>query len=94
LCRRDRMNDEKKIFLSYPHKYSDLANEIDNALRIKGIKLTRDKRDLKFSIKEFMKTIRSHDLVLMLIQYFTNWIGKSSSFIPISKYFSVKCLKS
>src|SRR5665811_1644151 len=28
------------------------------------------------------------------IQYFTNWIRKSSSFIPISKYFSVKCLKS
>ena len=29
-----------------------------------------------------------------LLQYFTNWIRKSSSFIPISKYFSVKCLKS
>ena len=29
-----------------------------------------------------------------LIQYFTNWIEKSFSFIPISKYFSVKCLKS
>jgi len=28
------------------------------------------------------------------IQYFTNWIRKSSSFIPISKYFTVKCLKS
>jgi hypothetical protein len=28
------------------------------------------------------------------LQYFTNWIEKSSSFIPISKYFSVKCLKS
>jgi len=28
------------------------------------------------------------------IQYSTNWIRKSSSFIPISKYFSVKCLKS
>jgi hypothetical protein len=27
-------------------------------------------------------------------QYLTNWIGKSSSFIPISKYFSFKCLKS
>ena len=26
-------------------------------------------------------------------QYFTNWIEKSFSFIPISKYFSVKCLK-
>jgi len=30
----------------------------------------------------------------ILLQYFTNWIRKSSSFIPISKYFSVKCLKS
>jgi hypothetical protein len=30
----------------------------------------------------------------ILIQYFTNWIEKSFSFIPISKYFSVKCLKS
>ena len=28
------------------------------------------------------------------IQYFTNWIEKSFSFIPISKYFSIKCLKS
>ena len=28
------------------------------------------------------------------VQYFTNWIEKSFSFIPISKYFSVKCLKS
>jgi hypothetical protein len=32
--------------------------------------------------------------IIALIQYFTNWIEKSSSFIPISKYFSVKCLKS
>jgi hypothetical protein len=32
--------------------------------------------------------------VLHQLQYFTNWIRKSSSFIPISKYFSVKCLKS
>ena len=28
------------------------------------------------------------------VQYFTNWIEKSFNFIPISKYFSVKCLKS
>ena len=28
------------------------------------------------------------------LQYFTNWIRKSSIPIPISKYFSVKCLKS
>jgi len=31
--------------------------------------------------------------LFVLIQYFTNWIRKSSSFITISKYFSVKCLK-
>ena len=31
---------------------------------------------------------------LVLLQYFTNWIEKSFSFIPISKYFSIKCLKS
>ena len=31
---------------------------------------------------------------ILLIQYFTNWIEKSFSFIPISKYFSIKCLKS
>jgi len=61
------MSDMKKIFLSYSHKNMDLANEIDSALRIRGIKLTRDKRDLKFSIKEYMKTVRNHDLVLMLI---------------------------
>src|SRR5674476_799809 len=30
----------------------------------------------------------------LITQYFTNWIEKSFSFIPISKYFSVKCLKS
>jgi len=33
-------------------------------------------------------------LALIHVQYFTNWIEKSFSFIPISKYFSVKCLKS
>jgi len=32
--------------------------------------------------------------IVVLHQYFTNWIEKSFSFIPISKYFSVKCLKS
>jgi predicted PurR-regulated permease PerM len=32
--------------------------------------------------------------IFVVLQYFTNWIEKSSSFIPISKYFSVKCLKS
>ncbi len=61
------MDEENKIFLSYSYKNMDLANEIDNALRIRGIRVTRDKRDLKSSIEKFMKTVRSHDLFLPLI---------------------------
>jgi len=38
--------------------------------------------------------VEGYDRSQYLIQYFTNWIRKSSSFIPISKYFFVKCLKS
>jgi hypothetical protein len=47
----------------------DLANEIDNALHIKGIRVTRDTKNVKCaqSFKEFMKSIRNHDLALMLI---------------------------
>ena len=49
-----------------------------------------------YSIQYFTKNLHSsfshHSFTLD--QYFTNWIRKSSSFIPISKYFSVKCLKS
>lgn len=57
------------IFLSYSHKNADLANEIDNALYTKGIRVTRDIRDVQCSqsFKEFMKSIGSHDIVLMLI---------------------------
>ena len=40
------------------------------------------------------ETIKELVEIFYLLQYFTNWIRKSSSFIPISKYFSVKCLKS
>jgi putative DNA methylase len=40
------------------------------------------------------KRAHNYDIPLDRIQYFTNWIEKSFSFIPISKYFSVKCLKS
>jgi hypothetical protein len=63
------MNDDNKIFLSYSHRNVDLANEIDSALYLKGIKVTRDIRDVKCSqsFKEFMKTVENHDTVLMLI---------------------------
>lgn len=47
----------------------DLANEVDNALYIKGIRVTRDIRDVQCSqsFKEFMRSIGNHDIVLMLI---------------------------
>lgn len=63
------MNGNNNIFLSYSHKNKDLANEIDDALYIKGIRVTRDIRDVQCSqsFKEFMKSIKSHDIVLMLI---------------------------
>jgi len=55
-------------------------------IRVRQIKWSRKGREIK--IYEAVKK------VIILLQYFTNWIRKSSSFIPISKYFSVKCLKS
>lgn len=63
------MNDDNKIFLSYSHRNVDLANEIDSALYLKGIKVTRDIRDVRCSqsFKGFMKTVENHDIVLMLI---------------------------
>jgi hypothetical protein len=63
------MSDEKKIFLSYSHKNMSLASEIDSALHIRGITVTRDIRDVKCSqcFKEFMRSVGSHDIVLMLI---------------------------
>jgi Cdc6-like AAA superfamily ATPase len=51
--------------------------------------------DVLFSIlTKIVEKCQKEFNISPLLQYFTNWIEKSSSFIPISKYFSVKCLKS
>lgn len=59
----------KKIFISYSWANKDIADLIDDKFSEKGIKLTRDERDLKYkeSIKEFMQSIGEHDHVIMLI---------------------------
>lgn len=57
------------IFLSYCWKDEKIADLIDNYFSDNSIKITRDKRDLKYkqSIKEFMKTIRDAEFVVMII---------------------------
>ncbi len=60
---------DKKIFISYCHKNETVVDEIDNSFAEDGVKLIRDKREVKYkdSFKEFMKKIRFTDSVLMVI---------------------------
>lgn len=62
-------NGMKTVFLSYSHSNCNLADFIDTALLNKGIRLTRDIRDIRYrqSIKEFMKSIRKTDCVFIII---------------------------
>lgn len=57
------------IFLSYCWKDEKIADLIEHYFSDNNIKITRDKRDLKYkqSIKEFMKTIRDAEYVIMII---------------------------
>lgn len=57
------------IFLSYCWSNEKIADLIDQYFSNNGIKVKRDKRDLKYkqSIKEFMKTIRDAEYVIMII---------------------------
>lgn len=57
------------IFLSYNWNNKDVADQIDEWFSENNIKLKRDVRDLKYkqSIKDFMKSIRNADFVIMII---------------------------
>jgi len=60
----------KTIFLSYCSKETDLADAVDNAFsNIDGLQVTRYTRDVEYrdSFKEFMKRVKEHDYVIMLI---------------------------
>ena len=60
-------------FLSYNWNNSIIADQIDEWFSENNIKLQRDIRDLEYkqSIKEFMKTIRDAEFVIMIICAFT-----------------------
>lgn len=65
-------NQEKRIFLSYCQRDSDIADLIEKGLqeKIKGkAKISRDIRDVEYheSFKKFMQSIELHDFVIMLI---------------------------
>jgi internalin A len=62
---------EQTIFISYAWggEREEIVNQIDQALQKRGIKITRDKRDLgyKGSIKEFMQRIGQGNCVIVVI---------------------------
>lgn len=63
------VNFTGKIFLSYSWNDFEVANQLDNYFMQLGIKLIRDIRDVEYrqNLKEFIKSIRSCDFVIMLI---------------------------
>ncbi len=64
-------NYENAVFISYAWggESEEVVNKIDNALQKRGLKITRDKRDLgyKGSIKEFMERIGQGNCVIVVI---------------------------
>jgi internalin A len=66
------MQDPKQsIFISYAWggEHEEIVNQLDTALQQRGLKLTRDKRDLgyKGSIKEFMESIGRGNCVIVVV---------------------------
>jgi hypothetical protein len=62
---------EQSVFISYAWggEREEIVNQIDQSLQKRGIKITRDKRDLgyKGSIKEFMERIGQGHCVIVVI---------------------------
>ena len=64
-------NYEQTVFISYAWggESEAVVNKIDEALQTRGLKITRDKRDLgyKGSIKEFMERIGQGNCVIVVV---------------------------
>jgi hypothetical protein len=64
-------NHEQTVFISYAwgDEREEIVNKIDESLQTRGIKITRDKRDLgyKGSIKEFMERIGQGNCVIVVV---------------------------
>lgn len=64
-------NYKQSVFISYAwgSEREEIVNQIDQTLQERGIKITRDKRDLgyKGSIKEFMERIGQGNCVIVVV---------------------------
>ena len=64
-------NYEQTVFISYAWggEREEIVDQIDKALQKRGIKITRDKRDLEYkgSIKEFMERIGQGSSVIVVV---------------------------
>ena len=64
-------NYEQAVFISYAWggEREEIVNKLDEALQSRGIKITRDKRDLDYkgSIKEFMERIGQGNCVIVIV---------------------------
>jgi hypothetical protein len=64
-------NYENAVFISYAWggEREEMVNQIDQSLQQRGLKITRDKRDLgyKGSIKEFMERIGQGNYVIVVV---------------------------
>jgi internalin A len=62
---------EQAVFISYAWggEREEIVNQIDQALQARGLRIIRDKRDLRFkgSIKEFMERIGQGNCVIVVI---------------------------
>lgn len=71
LKRSTMQNYEQAVFISYAWggEREEIVNKVDEALQSRGIKITRDKRDLgyKGSIKEFMERIGLGNCVIVIV---------------------------
>jgi transposase len=92
---------KQKWVLLLSHKMKEkkektLKNKFDKEIEKARKSSKKLKRQDFFCDEDALKAVETwiQDFLSVVFQYFTNWIGKSSRFIPNSKYFSVKWLKS
>ena len=80
------LEEERTVFLSYSSKEEDLADIVDSVFsNIKGLTVTRYTRDVKYkdSFKDFMKKVKKHDFVIMLIS--DNFLKSQACMFEVSE---------